>query len=105
MNDLHVESYDAEEVAAKKQAISKRVAIAGSATAVTLGLFLLSGCSHKEHIIRQLLQIEERATQIDEETTPDDEEITLDDEIIFPFGDVMVVGGSGSWFISILESA
>ena len=45
MNDLSVESYDANEVGAKKQSIAKRVAAAGSAVVLTLSLFSLAGCN------------------------------------------------------------
>ena len=44
MDDLRVENYDAKEVDAKKQSISRRVAVASSAVAFTLGLFSLVGC-------------------------------------------------------------
>ena len=44
MDDLRVENYDAKEVEAKKQSISRRVAVASSAVAFTLGLFSLVGC-------------------------------------------------------------
>ena len=45
MNDLRVESYDANEVGVKKQSIAKRIVGAGSAIALTLGLFGLVGCN------------------------------------------------------------
>ena len=44
MDDLRVENYDENEVGAKKRSISKRVAVAGGAVALTLGLFSLTGC-------------------------------------------------------------
>jgi len=42
MDDLRVETYEAEEVSRKKQKILKRVAIAGSTIGVVLSLFGLS---------------------------------------------------------------
>jgi len=39
MNDLKVECYDAKEVAAKKQSIKKRMAIAGGVIVISAGLF------------------------------------------------------------------
>jgi len=48
MSDLRVERYDAEEVAAKKQSISKRVATVGGAVVLTLGLLGLAGCTDRE---------------------------------------------------------
>lgn len=83
MDDLRVESYDAEKVVAQKQSILKRATMAGGAVVLTLGLFSLSGCvDDRERGEEQTTHIEEREEQ-------------------FPY----VVGGSGSWFISILERA
>ena len=45
MNDLHVESYDAKEVEAKKQSLVKRAGVAGGAIALSLSLFNLTGCT------------------------------------------------------------
>jgi len=78
MDDLRVESYEAKEVAAKKRSISKRVAVAGGVIALTLGLFGLTGCV-------------DGCVDVRGRNDPPD----------FPY----VVGGSGSWFVSILESA
>ena len=43
-HDLKVESYDENEVEAKKQSIAKRVSAAGSAAVLTLGLFNFASC-------------------------------------------------------------
>ena len=48
MDDLRVESYEMQEVAAKKQSISKRVAVAGCTLALTLGIFGLTACTDRE---------------------------------------------------------
>ena len=82
MDGLRVESYDEKEVAAKEQALLKRVVVAGSAVVLTLGLFglvLLRSGADREHVEEQIYQVEER------ELPP-------------------MPGGSGSWFVSILES-
>jgi len=44
MKDLHVESYDANEVEIKKQSLVKRAAAAGCAIILSLSLFNLTGC-------------------------------------------------------------
>ena len=44
MDDLRVESYDANDVGAKKRSLSRRVAVVGGAVALTLSLFSLTGC-------------------------------------------------------------
>ena len=44
MKDLHVESYDANEVETKKQSLVKRAAAAGGAVVLSLSLFNLTGC-------------------------------------------------------------
>ena len=44
MNDLHVESYGAQEVETKKRSMVKRAAIVGGAISLTLSLFSLGGC-------------------------------------------------------------
>ena len=81
MDDLRVENYDAKEVAAKKRSILKRVVVAGGAIVLTLGLFSLASCvGREERVEEQIYQVEER------ELPP-------------------MPGGSGSWFVSILESA
>jgi len=76
MNDLRVESYDAKEVADKKRSISKRAVVAGCAIVLALGVFSLVGCDSDEEY---------------------DENRGRDEERYF------VLGGSGSWFVSIVE--
>jgi hypothetical protein len=44
MNDLHIESYDAKELEAKKHLLAKRAAAAGGAIALSLSLFALTAC-------------------------------------------------------------
>ena len=78
MDDLRVENYGAEEVSAKKRSISKRVAVAGGAVVLTLALFSLTGCVEDEE------RIEGEPYWVEERMPPPP-------------------GGSGSWFISILE--
>jgi len=83
MDDLRVESYDAKDVAAKKRSVLRRAAVAGGAATLLLGLFglvLLQGSVDKEHVEEQTPQVEQR------ELPP-------------------MPGGSGSWFVSILEEA
>ena len=48
MNDLHVESYDANEVETKKQSLVKRATTAGGAIVLSLSLFNLTGCAYVE---------------------------------------------------------
>jgi len=74
MEDLRVETYDTNDVEDKKKLIKKRVILASGAILVTLGLFGLTGCDDTRRLIDNL----------DPRPTP------------------MVVGGSGSWFLSIL---
>ena len=84
MDDLHVENYDEKEVTSKKRSVSKRVAVAGSAVVLTLGLFglvLLRGSADREYAEEQTPHVEERR-----ELPP-------------------MPGGSGSLFVSILEEA
>jgi len=84
MDDLHVESYDEKEIAAKKRSVSKRIAAAGGVVVLTLGVFglvLLQGSADSEYAEEQTPQVEERR-----ELPP-------------------MPGGSGSWFVSILEEA
>ena len=78
MNNLRVESYETKEVADKKQKISKRVAATGAV--VVLGLFGLTSLAGCDTIDREQVQ-----------TTPSPS----------PFPHIL--GGSGSWFVSILE--
>jgi len=108
MDDLRVESYGDEEVAAKQRSISKRVVAAGSAVVLTLGLFGLVGCVDvRERAGNQTSQVEkhtpqdEEHVQQDEKHTPQDEEHTSHDEE--QQEPPQVVGGSGSWFVSVLE--
>ena len=78
-----MESYDEKEVEAKKRSILKRAAVAGGAAVLLsglLGLVLLQGSVDKEHVEEQTPQVEQR------ELPP-------------------MPGGSGSWFVSILEEA
>jgi len=82
MDDLRVETYGANEVAAKKQSISRRVALVGGAVVLTLGLFSLTGCvNDEEYVEEQTYQVEEQDLQ----------------DLRIP------LGGSGSWYISVLE--
>jgi hypothetical protein len=160
MNDLRVESYNANEVEAKKQLISKRVAVAGSAAALTLGLFNLAGCvedveEQNPHALEEppayveeeeVLDVEEEealdveeeealdveeeeAPDVEEEEAPDVEEeealdveeeeaLDVEEEEIFNVEEEVLnveedwydwdliddhPGGSGSWFVSVLE--
>jgi len=88
MNDLRVEVYGANEVAAKKQSMSKRVAMVSGAVVLTLGLFGLVGC-----VEEQSPSDEEPYPIVDEQVPPDEEFYD------FP----LILGGSGSWFVSVLE--
>ena len=104
MSDLRVESYGSKEVADKKQSISKRVAAVGGAALLTLGLFGLVGCVDDEERVE-----EERASQVRERTAQDEEGPSLRERIRErlrpePPEPPPVVGGSGSWFVSVLES-
>ena len=86
MTDLRVEKYDLKEVTAKKQSLSKHVAMVGGTAILALGLFGLVGCIEDgEHVGKQnnLLLEQQR----------------------FPPDDIYIMGGSGSWFVSILERA
>ena len=44
MNDLHIESYDANEVENKKQSLVKRAGAAGGAIVMSLSLFNFTAC-------------------------------------------------------------
>jgi len=77
MDDLRVESYAEEDVIAKKRAASKRAIVAGGAIVLALGMFSLVGCVNDEEC--------------------DGGQACRCDEHLF------VVGGSGSWFVSVLE--
>jgi len=121
MNDLRVESYDAKEVAYKKQSISKRMTVAGSAIVLTLGLFSLTGCDN-DYIERgeeQTSQVEEQDSSIGpREIIPTP---SLIPPLVFPPTPAPtptpvptppptppptlppMPGGSGSWFVSVLE--
>ncbi|MCL2566445.1 MAG: hypothetical protein FWE24_11670 [Defluviitaleaceae bacterium] len=82
-DDLRVEHYDAREAAAKKRKIIKRAAVVGSTVVIALGLFglaLLLSNSGGEQEGGSGTQVEGR------ELPP-------------------VPGGSGSWFVSVLERA
>ena len=106
MDDLRVESYDASEAAAKKRSISKRVAVVGGAVVLTLGLFGLVGCVDDEE------RVEEQAYQVEEQTSQTEGRASwlerlrerLRTEPPEPPEPPPVVGGSGSWFVSVLES-
>ena len=88
MNDLRVEIYNPEEVANKKRLISKRAA--GGAIVLTLGLFSLTGCDYvRELVNEQTSQVEDRVI-----TPPPPRDW---DEL------PPMPGGSGSWFVSVLE--
>jgi hypothetical protein len=58
MKDLRVESYNANEVANKRQTITKRAAAAGSAAVLALGLFNLAGTENKSAAQTPLLTTE-----------------------------------------------
>ena len=100
MNDLRVESYSSNEVAAKKQSISKRVVAVGSAIVLTLGLFSLAGCVDDEE------RVEEQTSQVEEQTSQAEERTPLIERLIPrppPPPPPPTPGGSGSWFVSVLE--
>ena len=109
MNDLRVEVYGEKEVAEKKRSISKRVAAAGAAAALTLSLFSLVGCIDDGNS-------DEGQTQRVEKQSPQDEEPSLtgqkqpfwypsqeEEEPPQYVREPDVLGGSGSWFVSVLE--
>jgi len=70
MNDLHVESYDVNEVEIKKQSLVKRATAAGCAVILSLSLFNLTGCP-----------------QVSSEEDDEDEP-------------PIVAGGAGAWYYS-----
>jgi len=99
MNDLCVESYDAKEVADKKQSMSKRMTVAGSAIVLTLGLFSLVGCDDN-YIERG----EEKTSQVEEQDYLVEPYEILPTPTPTPFAPApLTLGGSGSWFVSVLE--
>ena len=79
MDDLRVENYDEKEVVTKKRSILKRAAVVGGVIVTVLGLFGLVSCINNENRT-------ERSTSQGIERHPP------------------APGGSGSWFVSILES-
>jgi len=79
MDDLRVESYDAEEVSRKKQKILKRIALTGSVIGIVLSLFGLSVLGRTPGAIR------------DTPTSPDHQVVV---------GGWGLPGGAGSWFFS-----
>jgi len=90
MDDLRVESYDEKEVAAKKRSTLKRVALAGGAIVLILGMFgILWGRDDNRSAEGETYQQLEDETPRDEERAPEHIYFTL--------------GGSGSWFTSVLE--
>jgi hypothetical protein len=97
VKDLRVETYSAEETAAKKHSIKKRAAAAGGAVVLTLGLFGLSGC------------VEEIPTPAGGagawysggiEPTPSPYEPSPEPS---PEPSYFIVGGAGAWYSSDLE--
>ena len=107
MDDLRVECYDSKDVAAKKHSISERAVVAGKGFFLTLGLFglvLMPSCNR-----RRTPQVEEPTPQIEMEDYHQATEPTSQVEVEEPtpevWDDRYINGGSGSWFVSILESA
>ena len=100
MNDLRVESYGANEVAVKKQSISKRVAVASGAVVLTLGLFGLVGC-----VDEQIPPVEEPPPIVEEQVPPVEDPPIIVEDPAPPVEDpyFYINGGSGSWFVSVLE--
>ena len=87
-DDLRVENYDAEKVAAKKRSIKRRVAVAGGVVALTLGLFgLMDYAEWRRGEAGEVIDIR----TIEELSIQEIEELR------------MTMGGSGSWFASVLE--
>jgi len=110
MNDLRVESYDAEEVETKKRSILKRMSVAGGAVVLTLGLFsLTSYADDKERVEERTPQVEEQTQEQEQEQTQEHEQTPQVEERPSrppqPTRPPHIVGGSGSWFVSILEKA
>ncbi|MCL2062460.1 MAG: hypothetical protein FWH03_07565 [Firmicutes bacterium] len=95
MDELKVESYDAEKAAAKKRSVSKRVKL-GGAIMVALGLFGLTGCDSCE--VKEELPAGgagswyESTIEEDENTVEENEEET----------EGLILGGAGAWYESIL---
>jgi (2Fe-2S) ferredoxin len=122
MNDLRVESYNENEVEAKKRLITKRAALAGSAALLTLGLFSLTGCPVGPTIVggsgSWYNSVEEEGTTTPsttvttaptttatETTAPATETTTQAATEAITIDPNLIVnpGGSGSWYASVLE--